>query len=64
MAILTCNHIDDDNKYTISIDIETGIFKATYTIRGVYHTTNYPLGTTRTDIRKQLDKLFEGVSDD
>ena len=64
MATLTCRHIDDNNKYTISVDIETGVFKATYTIKGIYHTTNYPLGTTRTDIRNELDKLFEEVNDE
>ena len=62
--ILTTNFIDNQNNYSIKLNIETGLFGATYTINGSCIEDEYPLGTTRKQVEYLMKLLFKEVNDE
>ena len=53
------NHIDMDNNYQISLDIDKAIYNYCICLHGKYYKKIFPKGTIRKQVVKEVKKIFK-----
>ena len=56
---LNVNHIDFDNNYQISIDLEKAIYSYCICLKGKYYEKIFPTGTILKQVLKEVKKIFK-----
>ena len=56
---LDVNHIDFNNNYQISLDIDKAIYSYCICLKGKYYRKIFPEGTIRKQVVKEVNKIFK-----
>ena len=56
---LNVNHIDFNNNYQISIDLEKAIYSYCICLKGKYYRKIFPKGTILKQVLKEVKKIFK-----
>ena len=56
---LTTNHIDINNNYQISLDIDKAIYSYCICLNGKYYKKIFPIGSIRKQVVKEVEKIFK-----
>ena len=56
---LTVNHIDFNNNYQISLDIDKAIYSYCICLKGKYYRKIFPEGTIRKQVVNEVKKIFK-----
>jgi len=56
---LDVNHVDWDNNYQISLDIDKAIYSYCICLNGKYYKKIFPKGSIRKQVIKEVKKIFK-----
>ena len=56
---LDVNHIDFNNNYQISLDIDKAIYSYCICLKGKYYRKIFPKGSIRKQVLKEVKKIFK-----
>ena len=56
---LDVNHIDMDNNYQISLDIDKAIYSYCICLKGKYYRKIFPKGSILKQVEEEVNKIFK-----